>query len=129
MSFNFGSLGKVVGDMMYGDKCTITRLKTGTNKYGASKPDGRDEVYKDIRCKFSFSSEDAPADANDVFVPVLKKVTVFTDLEFDIKAGDFISGYREDPISKVKQLIEGICGEPNRYDMNQEIPIQLEKEN
>lgn len=129
MAFNLRPFGKVLNVLMYGDTCTITRIKNGEDEYGATNPQGREEIYKDIPCKFSFSEKDNPSDSNETYMPVLKQVMVFLDLNYDIIAGDYISGYREDKESGIKQLVEGICGEPNRFDTHQEIPIQIEEEN
>ena len=127
MGFNLRPFSKVIG-IMYNDICKIERLGSKEDIYGATNPEARKEIYKDIKCKFSFTSVDNPDDSNGVYVPVLKEVRVFVDLDYDIKSGDLITGYREDPESGIKQLIEGICGEPNRYDYHQEIPIIIDKE-
>ena len=129
MAVNLRPFGKVLSNYMYGDTCTISRLKQTTDEYGASKPDGREEVFKDIACKFSFVEKDNPSDSNDTYMPVLKQVVLFTELDHNILPGDYISGYRVDSASGIKQLVEGICGEPNRFDTHQEIPIQVEEEN
>lgn len=129
MAFNLRPFGKVLNTFMYGDTCTISRLKDKKDQYGASIPNAREEVYKDIACKFSFSEKDNPNDSNGTYMPVLKQVIVFTDLDHNIIAGDEISGYRIDLTSGTKQLIEGICGEPNRFDTHQEIPIEIKGEN
>ena len=129
MAVNIRPFGKLLNVYMYDDTCTITRLKQTKDQYGATKPNGREEVYKDIPCKFSFTNVDNPGDGNDVYVPVLKEVRVFLDLDYNIKAGDFIKGYRKDSSSGIEQLIEGICGEPNRFDYHQEIPIIIDEEN
>lgn len=129
MAVNLRPFGKVLSNYMYGDICTITRLKQTTDEYGASKPDIREEVFKDIACKFSFVEKDNPSDSNDTYMPVLKQVVLFTELDHNILPGDYISGYRLDSTSGIKQLVEGICGEPNRFDTHQEIPIQVEEEN
>lgn len=129
MAFNLRPFGKLLNVYMYGDTCTITRLEQTTDQYGASKPKGRKEIHKDIPCKFSFNQKDNPSDSNESYMPVLKQVILFTDLDHEILPGDFISGYKIDEASGIKQLIEGICGEPNRFDTHQEIPIQIDKEN
>lgn len=129
MAVNLRPFGKVLSNYMYGDTCTISRLKQTTDEYGASKPDSREEVFKDIACKFSFVEKDNPSDSNDTYMPVLKQVVLFTELDHNILPGDYISGYRVDSASGIKQLVEGICGEPNRFDTHQEIPIQVEEEN
>ena len=129
MAVNIRPFGKILNVYMYGDTCTITRLKQTIDQYGASKPNGREEIYQDIPGKFSFSEKDNPSDSNEAYMPVLKQVTVFTDLDYDILAGDYISGYRTDKDSGIKQLVEGICGEPNRFGTHQEIPIQIDEEN
>lgn len=129
MAFNLRPFGKILNVFMYDDTCTITRLKQGTDEYGASKPDMREVIFDNIACKFSFNEKDNPSDSNDSYMPVLKQVIVFTDLDHNILAGDLISGYKKDEASGIKQLIEGICGEPNRFDTHQEIPIQIEEEN
>ena len=129
MAFNLRPFSKVVNNLMYGDTCTISKLAQIKDKYGASNPNGREIVYEDIACKFSFTSIDNPGDGNDVYVPVLKEVKVFVDLNYNILAGDYITGYRKDSVSGIKQKIEGICGEPNRYDYHQEIPIIIDEEN
>lgn len=129
MAFNIRPFGHILNNLMYGDTCTISRIKENTDIYGATQPAGREEIYKDITCKFSFTEKDNPSDSNETYMPVLKQVVVFTDLDYDIIAGDYISGYRTDPESGVKQLVEGICGKPNRFDTHQEIPIQIDEEN
>ena len=129
MAFNLRPFGKLLNTFMYNDTCTISRLKQTIDQYGANKPNSREETYEDIPCKFSFTNKDNPADSNESYMPVLKQITVFLDLDYNILPGDFVTGYRVDKVSGIKQLIEGICGEPNRYDTHQEIPIQIEKEN
>ena len=129
MAVKLRVFGKVISNIMYGDTCTISKLGSVKDKYGATNPNGRETIYEDIPCKFSFNQVDAPGDGNDVYVPILKEVKVFMNLDYDIKAGDFISGYRKDGPSGIEQLIEGICGEPNRFDYHQEIPIIIDKEN
>lgn len=129
MAFNLRPFGKILSTFMYDDTCTISRLQQTTDQYGASVPNKRVEVYKDIKCKFSFTEKDAPADSNEAYMPVLKQITVFTDLDHNILPGDFISGYRIDKVTGIKQLVEGVCGQPNRYDTHQEISIQIEEEN
>ena len=129
MAFNLRPFGKILKVFLYDDTCTISRLKQTTDEYGASVPDKREAVLTDIKCKFSFNAKDNPSDTNGAYMPVLKQVTMFTELDHNILAGDFISGYKTDEASGIKQLIEGICGEPNRFDTHQEIPIQIEKEN
>ena len=129
MGFNLRPYGKVFENLMYNDKCTIERLTKGTNKYGTDKPQGRSVIYENKPCKFSFKNIDNPDDAQAVNIPLIKLVTVFISLDYDIKAGDYISGYRTDAVSGISQAIEGICGEPNRFDTHQEIPIEIAKEN
>ena len=129
MAFNLRPFGKIFNVLMYDDTCTISRIQQTEDEYGATKSETRVEIYKDIKCKFSFAEKDSPSDSNGSYMPVLKQVSIFTDLDHDIKAGDFITGYRTDKVSGIKQLVEGICGQPNRFDTHQEIAIQLEKEN
>lgn len=129
MAFNLRPFGKILSMFMYEDTCTISRLEQTTDQYGASIPNKRVEVYKDIECKFSFAEKDSPADGNEAYMPVLKQITAFTSLDYNILPGDFISGYRIDKVSGIKKLVQGICGEPNRFDTHQEIPIQIEEEN
>lgn len=129
MAFNLRPFGKIINVYMYGDTCTISRVEQTTDQYGAESAKGRKDIYTDIKCKFSFAEKDSPSDSNGSYMPVLKQVTVFTDLDYDIKAGDFIRGYRKDVASGIEQLIEGICGEPNRFNTHQVIPIQISEEN
>ena len=128
MAFNIRPFGKVLNNLMYGDKCKIERLGASEDEYGATDPNSRSIIYDEIKCKFSFTAVDNPSDSNEVYVPVLKEVRVFLDLDYDIKSGDLISGDRTDPESGVSQHIEGICGEPNRFDYHQEIHIIIDKE-
>lgn len=129
MGFNLRKYGNLLEKLTFNDKCTITRLQTVKNQYGATDPNSRVEIYKDINCKFSFKNIDTPNDSNGVFMPVVKEVTVFVLLDYDIKAGDIITGFRKDTTSGIKQPISGKCGEPNRFDTHQEIPIEIDKEN
>lgn len=129
MAVNLRPFGKLLNVFMYSDTCTISRIKQTTDQYGANGAESREEVYKDIKCKFSFTEKDSPSDSNGSYMPVLKQVVVFMDLDHNILPGDFISGYRIDNTSGIKQLVEGICGEPNRFDTHQEISIQIEGEN
>lgn len=129
MAVNLRPFGKLLNVYMYDDTCSISRLEQTTDQYGATKPNGRKEILKNIPCKFSFSEKDNPSDSNESYMPVLKQVIVITDLDHNILAGDFISGYKNDEASGINQLIKGICGEPNRFDTHQEIPIQIDEEN
>lgn len=129
MAFNLRPFGKIINVLMYNDICTIYREKQTTDQYGASKPNSKEEVYKDIKCKFSFLEKDSPSDSNGAFMPVLKQVVIFLDLDYEILPGDFITGYRIDNTTGIKQLVQGKCGKPNRYETHQEISIQFEGEN
>lgn len=129
MAFNLRPFGNIIESLMYGDEVSVLRLTTATDKYGATIPDVREPIYEEIKCKFSFKNIDGPADANEVNIPVLKRVELFLNLDYNIVAGDYITGYRIDQGSGISQLIEGICGEPNRFDTHQEIPIQISGEN
>ena len=129
MGFNIRPYGKIFENLMYNDTCSIYREKSTTNLYGATKPNGREEIYKDKPCKFSFKNIDNPDDQEAVNIPLVKLVTVFMSLDYSIKAGDQIEGSRIDPVSQISQPIEGICVEPNRFDTHQEIPIEIAKEN
>lgn len=129
MAFNLRPYGKIFETYMYRDTCTISRHGETEDPFGATKPTGPTPVYEDIACKLSFSEKDNPGDKAEMYMPVLKQVVLFTSLDYDIKPGDFISGYRIDPESGIKQLVEGLCGLPSRFDTHQEIPIQIDEEN
>lgn len=129
MAFNLRKYGKVFETYMYGDKCTISRYETKQDIFGATKPDIPNVVYEDIKCKFSFVEKDNPLDKTESYMPVLKQITLFCSLDYDIKPGDLIKGYRIDNKTQIEQLIEGQCGLPNRFDTHQEIPIQIKGEN
>lgn len=129
MAFNLRPFGKVFETFMYGDTCTISRHGTSEDPFGATKPSTPLPVYVNISCKFSFSEKDNPGDKAEVYMPVLKQVVLFCSLDYDIKPGDLVSGKRKDPESGIEQLVEGLCGLPNRFDTHQEIPIQIEGEN
>lgn len=128
MAFNLRPYGQILKDFMYGDKCTISRRSTGVvDQYGATNPNSRTNIYKDIPCKFSFTNIDVPNDSNGSNVPVIKQVKVFTTLDYNIVSGDLIEGERMDPVSQITQPIKGKCGEPNRFDTHQEIPIEIDE--
>lgn len=129
MAFNLKPFGNIIESLMYNDKISVLRLTESTDQYGATIPDSREEVYADIPAKFSFSSVDGAADANEVNIPILKKVIVHVSLDYEIFAGDVISGYRKDSDSGIEQLIEGICGQPNRFETHQEIPLEIKDTN
>lgn len=129
MAFNIRKFSKLLKEIMYNDKCNISRIELTKNKYGAEEYNDKNIVYEDVVCKFSFLEKDSPNDSNGTYMPVLKQITLFTDLDYDIKAGDIIEGYRVDNVSGIKQEIKGISGEPNRFDTHQEIPLQLKDEN
>lgn len=129
MAFNIAPFGKILKNLMYSDSCTISRVVSKKDEYGATLPSSREDIYKDIPCKFSFNQKDDPKDTNEVYMPVLKQVTLFAELSYNIVAGDYITGKRTDPASGISQDIKGICGEPNRFNTHQEIPIQIEEEN
>lgn len=129
MAVNIRKFGKLLNILMYGDLCSVYRSTDVKDIYGETKPDQRQLVYENIKCKFSFSEKDDPNDTNGVYMPVLKQVVLFTDLDHDILPGDLIKGYRVDSVSGIKQEICGLCGEPNRFDTHQEIPIQIDGAN
>ncbi len=129
MAIKLRNYSKVLNAVMYRDTFTLSRMgEPKKDKYGATISAEREVIYEDKPCKFSFTNIDQPTDGNDVYVPVLKEVKVFTDLDYDIKSGDLIRGERLDDKTGVTQVIEGICGEPNRYDYHQEITLQLDKD-
>jgi len=129
MGFNLRPFGDILSNLLYNDIIYVLRLTSSENEYGATIPDVREVIYEDVKSKFSFSSIDGPADANEANIPILKRVNIHVSLDYDIVAGDYIFGYRKDQASGIEQLISGICGEPNRFDTHQEIPIQLNEEN
>lgn len=127
MAYNFRKFGKIQEKLMYRDTCTVTGTKEVTDEYGGTilKPDT--EKYKDIKCKFSFKGVDNPSDSTVANVPVLRVVSLHCSLDYDIKAGDFISGIRKDDESGIEDVVEGYCNEPNRYTSHQEILLSEEK--
>ncbi len=129
MAFNLRPFGNIIASLMYGDLFSVLRLGVSTDAYGATIPDSREVVLEDIAGKFSLTDVDGPADTNEISIPILKRVILHTSLDNNIKAGDYIYGLRKDLASGINQVIEGICGEPNRFDTHQEIPIQVEGNN
>ena len=71
MAFNLRPFGKIINNLMYGDTCTISKLGNVKDKYGATNPNGREVLYENIPCKFSFTNVDFPGVSNYVFVSVL----------------------------------------------------------
>lgn len=129
MALNLRPFGNLLSNIMYKDFCTVYRVKPTKDEYGAEKPDSREIIYENIRCKLSFTEKDSPADSNGVYMPVLKQVTIFTSLDHIILAGDYIIGERFDDMVGVTRIVKGICGQPNIFETHQEIPIQIEEEN
>lgn len=129
MAISLRKYGKILNKIMYRDTFTLSRLSEGVlDEYGATQPSKREVIYEDKACKFSFKAVDQPIDGNDVYVPVLKEVTIFTDLDYDIKSGDLLEGERLDEETNITQKIKGICGEPNRFDYHQEVTITINED-
>lgn len=112
---------------MYRDICTVTGSVEVTDEYGGTVMKPNEEKYKDIKCKFVFKSVDNPSDSTVANKPVLRVVQLHCSPKYNIKAGDFISGYRKDDGSEHQQLVEGYCNEPNIYTSHQEILLSEEK--
>lgn len=129
MAFKLRAVGNIHKALMYGDTCTIARFNKTVDEFGDTVPARKHVVYRGVKCKISFSNKDNPSDSNGVYMPILKQVTIYCGLEYDIKSGDYIEAKRTDTLDGINTIVKGRCGQPNRFDSHQELAIDIEEEN
>lgn len=120
-------LGKLF-QMLYDDEVDIYRTSESDNEDStvdisyAPKP-----LYKNVKCRLSFSSDDIGSDSEVDMTPVRFGPKLFVKTDVDIRAGDYVVVRRYTDSRKVAHVYEGIASEPSWYATHQEIFIRVDK--
>lgn len=131
MALSFKALAKIY-ELLYRDRMDITSVQEGTDEDGATVNDypGTPQ-QKDIPCRISLSSKDAPKENGELYNKVETYPIIFCAPSVAVKAGDKIVVRRLDEEGNVYETYEGmlaISGKSNRYETHQEFTLSMKGE-
>lgn len=127
MAINLRGTGKLLEQLLYGDSMSVYRYKKAEKEDGSTYTKLAEEAeIKEVPCKISFSQKDN-SEITSIENNITIVITIFTSLDHDIKAGDFIEVKRVDPVTKTITKVKGNAGEPNRLENHQVFEL-LKKE-
>lgn len=120
-------LGKFFA-MLYDDRMDI---------YRTSKVEGYDRttdisyephpLYKDIKCRLSFTSDDMGSDTEVDRNPVRFNPKLFCDASVDLQAGDYVVVHRYADSGSIMMSYEGPVTRPSMYSTHQEAFVRIDE--
>lgn len=131
MKLPLKKLAKVY-EMLYHDRMDITSVEESADEDGATinaYPDIPQQ--KDVPCRISLSSKDAPIGPEELYNKVEIHPIIFCGPTVDVKAGDKIVVRRLDSDGNVYETYEGmlsISGRANKYETHQEFMLSMRGE-
>jgi hypothetical protein len=84
-------------------------------------------LYKDVKCRLSFSSDDTGSDTEVDRTPVRFNPKLFCEPSVDIQAGDYVVVYRYSDSGSIMMSYEGQVARPSRYSTHQEAFIRIDE--
>lgn len=84
-------------------------------------------LYTDIKCRISFSSDDAGSDSEVDRNPIRFSPKLFCEAEVDLKAGDFVVVRRYADNGSVVKTYQGQVALPSWYSTHQEAFVQIDE--
>lgn len=120
-------LGKFFA-MLYDDRMDIYRTsKEETDDRTTDISYEPEPLYKDIKCRLSFSSDDTGSDTEVDRNPVRLSPKLFCDTSVDIQAGDYVVVRRYADDGSVMASYEGRVARPSKYSTHQETFMRIDE--
>ena len=114
--------------MLYDDRMDIYRTsKVETDDKTTDISYEPEPLYKDIKCRLSFSSDDASSDAEVDRNPVKVSPKLFCDTGVDLQAGDYVVVRRYADDGSVLISYEGQLALPSKYPTHQETFMRIDE--
>ena len=131
MALSLKKLAKLY-ELLYSDRMDITSAQEDIDEDGATVNGypGTPQ-QKDIPCRISLSSKDAPKGKEELYNKVETYPIIFCSPAVTVKAGDKIVVRRLDNEGNVYETYEGmlaISGKSNKYETHQEFILSMKGE-
>lgn len=120
-------LGKLMS-ILYDDKMDIYRTtKTNNDDTTTDISYNPEPLYKDLKCRLSFSSDDSGADSEVDRNPVRFGPKLFYAMEVDLQAGDYVVVRRYADNGSIMMTYEGRVAQPSKYSTHQEALMRIDE--
>lgn len=120
-------LGKLIS-ILYDDKMDIYRTtKTNNDDTTTDISYNPEPLYKDLKCRLSFSSDDSGADSEVDRNPVRFGPKLFCAMEVDLQAGDYVVVRRYADNGSIMMTYEGRVAQPSKYSTHQEALMRIDE--
>ena len=114
--------------MLYNDRMDIYRTtKDDNDDNTTSIAYNPVPLYKDVKCRLSFSSDDTGSDSEVDRNPVRFNPRLFCGADVDLKAGDYVVVRRHDDSGAVMKTYEGQVSLPSWYTTHQEAVLRIDQ--
>lgn len=114
--------------MLYDDRVDIYRTSREENDDKTTDISYEPEpLYKDIKCRLSFSSDDTGSDTEVDRNPVRISPKLFCDAGVDLRAGDYVVIRRYADSGSVMMSYEGRVAQPSKYPTHQEAFVRIDE--
>lgn len=124
---NLAGLGKLF-TMLYDDRMDIYRTVKEENDDNTTDISYNPEpLYKGIKCRISFSSDDTGSDSEVDREPVRYDPKLFCEAAVDLKAGDYVVVRRYADDGSVVKTYEGRVASPSWYSTHQEAFMRIDE--
>lgn len=120
-------LGKFFA-MLYDDQMDIYRTSKVENDDNTTDISYEPEpLYKDIKCRLSFSSDDTGSDTEVDRNPVRFNPKLFCAASVDLQAGDYVVVRRYADDGSIMMTYEGRAALPSKYSTHQEASVHIDE--
>ena len=120
-------LGKFFA-MLYDDRMDIYRTGKVENDDNTTDISYEPEpLYKDIKCRLSFSSDDTGSDTEVDRNPVRFSPKLFCAADVDLQAGDYVVVRRYTDSGSIMISNEGRVARPSKYSTHQEAFVRIDE--
>lgn len=120
-------LGKFFS-VLYDDRMDVYRTRKAETDDNTTDISYEPEpLYKDIKCRLSFSSDDTGSDTEVDRNPVRFSPKLFCDASVDLQAGDYVVVHRCADSGSVMMSYEGRIACPSKYSTHQETSMRIDE--
>lgn len=114
--------------ILYDDRMDIYRTgKTENDDTTTDISYEPEPLYKDIKCRLSFSSDDTGSDTEVDRNPVRFSPKLFCDTGVDLQAGDYVVVRRYSDSGSIMMSYEGRVARPSKYTTHQEAFVWIDE--
>ena len=122
-----GGFGKLFA-MLYDDQMDVYRTTRADNEDTTTDISYEPEpLYKDVKCRLSFSSDDTGSDSEVDRNPVRFNPKLFCATEVDLQAGDYVVVRRYADNGSIMMTYEGTVAKPSKYSTHQEAFVRIDE--